>query len=133
MSNIEWGRAAHSLYSLYTRQQAINELHPDAEDELTAPFLLGLWNENGDGVALQGTRRELLDYLRLVIAHVERETDPRVELDPALKRLTTLRQQRAAALDRANVSTCDIADLDEQELDLLNDVAEAAAEINDQL
>jgi hypothetical protein len=125
--------AAHSLYTLHTREQAIEELAPVDQDEVSAPFVLGLWNENGDGLALQGTRREILDYLGYVTAHVERETDPRLELDQALKRLHTLRQERSAALDHANYSTCDIARLDEQEVDLLNDVAEAAAEVNDQL
>lgn len=134
MSNhIEWGHAAHSLYTLHPRERAIEELHPDDEDELTAPFVLGLWNENGDGLAVQGTRRQILDYLGHVIAHVQRETDPRLELDQALKRLRTLQQQRRAVLDHANYSTCDLARLDEAEVDLLNDVAEAAAEVNDQL
>ena len=132
-NNIEWGHAAHSLYTLYSRDRAIEELCPVDEDEITAPFVLGLWNENGDGLALQGTRRQLLDYLGLVIAHVQRETDPRLELDQALTRLHTLRHHRAAALDDANYSTCHIADLDQQEVDLLNDVAEAAADVNDQL
>jgi hypothetical protein len=134
MSNhIEWGHAAHSLYTLHPRERAIEELSPDDEDELTAPFVLGLWNENGDGVALQGTRRQLLAYLGLATAHVRRETDPRLELDQALKRLRTLREERAAALDRANYSTGGIARLDEHEVDLLDEVAEAAAEVNDQL
>lgn len=134
MSNhIEWGHAAHSLYTLHPRERAIEELHPVDEDALTAPFVLGLWNENGDGLAVQGTRREILYYLGYVIAHVQRETDPRLELDQALKRLHTLQQQRSAVLDHANYSTCDLARLDEAEVDLLNDVAEAAAEVNDQL
>lgn len=134
MSNhIEWGHAAHSLYTLHTRTRGIEELLPDKDNELTEPYVLGLWNENGDGLALQGTRRQLLDYLGLVIAHVQRETDPRLELDQALTRLHALRQERAAALDHANSSSCGIAGLDEQEVDLLNDVAEAAVEVNDQL
>lgn len=134
MSNhIEWGHAAHSLYTLHTRPRGIEELLPDTENELTEPYILGLWNENGDGLALQGTRRQLLDYLGLVIAHVQRETDPRLELDQALTRLHALRQERAAALNHATSSSCGIAGLDEQEVDLLNEVAEAAAEVNDQL
>ncbi|MBZ4522188.1 MULTISPECIES: hypothetical protein [Mycobacterium avium complex (MAC)] len=134
MSNhIEWGHAAHSLYTLHPRERAIEELQPDDEDELTAPFVLGLWNENGDGLAVQGTRREILDYLGYVIAHVQRETDPRLELDQALKRLETLREQRSAVLENANYRTCDLARLDDVEVDLLNDVAAAAAEVNDQL
>lgn len=131
-THTEWGRAADSLYTLHTRDQAIAELQPDDEDDLTAPFVLGLWNGNGDGIALQGTRRELLDYLGYAIAHVQRETDPRLELDQALKRLQALREQRATALDH-DLSSSEIARLDEHEVDLLNDIAEAAADVNDQL
>ncbi|MEE6140399.1 hypothetical protein SKC41_29310 [Mycobacterium sp. 050128] len=71
MSNhTEWGHAAPSLYTLHPRQRAIEELHPADEDELTAPFVLGLWNENGDGLALQGNRREILSYLSFAAAEV---------------------------------------------------------------
>ncbi|WAJ47980.1 hypothetical protein OK015_28960 (plasmid) [Mycobacterium sp. Aquia_216] len=133
MSNhTEWGRAAHSLYTVRPRQRAMEELSPDDDHELTAPYVLGLWNENGDGLALQGSRRELLDYLSLATAHVQRETDPRRELNQALKGLQELRRERSAALDHDSTGG-DIARLDEQEVDLLNDVAEAAAEVNDQL
>lgn len=133
MSNhTEWGHAAHSLYNVHPRQRAIEELLPDDDHELTARYVLGLWNENGDGLALQGSRRELLDYLSLAAAHVQRETDPRLELDQALKRLQALRAERSAALNHDGRAS-DIARLDEQEVDLLNDVAEAAAEVNDQL
>lgn len=134
MSNhTEWGHAAHSLYTLHARQRAIEELQPADDDEITAPFVLGLWNESGDGLALQGTRRQILDYLGHAIAHVQRETDPRLELDQALKRLQSLQQERNAAIDHTTHRTCDLGALDEQEIDLLNDVADAAAEVNDQL
>ncbi|EFG75723.1 hypothetical protein HMPREF0591_4369 [Mycobacterium parascrofulaceum ATCC BAA-614] len=134
MSNhTEWGHAAHSLYTLHRREQGIEELRPDDQDQVTGPFILGLWNENGDGLALQGTRREILDYLRLAIAHVQRETDPRLELDQALRRLHALRHERSLALDNARHRTRGIADLDEHEVNLLNDIADAAAEVNNQL
>lgn len=88
MSNhIEWGHAADSLYTLHPRERAIEKFHPEDEDAVSGPFVLGLWNGNGDGLALQGSRREILDYLGHVIAHVRRETHPRLELDQALKRL----------------------------------------------
>jgi len=126
-----WGHAGHSLYTLHPRQRAVEELLPDDEDGITAPFVLGLWNEGGDnGLILQGSRRELPDYLSAAIDYVKRETDPRLELDQALKRLRALRQ-RAQALEEGNY--CHIARLDEQEVGLLNDIAEAAEEVNDQL
>ncbi|KPN46863.1 hypothetical protein [Mycobacterium intracellulare] len=126
----EWGHARGALYTLHTRQRALEELRAEDDDELTSPFVLGLWNENGDGLALCGTRRELLDYLALVAGHVTRETDPRLELDQALQRLNTLRAQRATALAG---DTTAARRIDEQEIDLLIDLAEAAAEVNDQL
>ena len=43
-------------------------------------------------------------YLRLVIEHVERETDPRGELDQALRRLHTLRKERGAAAEASDTS-----------------------------
>ena len=127
-----WGHAGHSLYTLHSRERAVEELLPDDEDAITAPFVLGLWNEGGDdGLILQGSRRELLDYLSAAIDYVKRETDPRLELDQALKRLHALRQERAQALEEGNYSH--IARLDEQEVGLLNDVAVTAEEVNDQL
>jgi hypothetical protein len=130
-NHIAWGHAGIALYTLHTPERAAEELL--GQEHPHGPFVLGLWNENGDGLALQGTRRELLDYLGLVTAHVQRETDPRCELDQALKRLHGLRQERSAAVDTANYSTGHVARLDEQEVDLLNDVAEAAEHVNDQL
>lgn len=132
MSNhTEWGHASDALYTLHTREQALEELLPDDEDSITSPYVLGLWNGNGDGLALQGTRRELLTYLRLVIEHVERETDPREELDQALRRLHTLRAERAAALESDDHNA--VTRLDEQEVSVLDDVADAAELVNDQL
>ena len=129
MSNhTEWGHASAALYTLRKTNPAERHYEPDEP-----AYTLGLFNAGGDGLALQGTRREILDYLSLVTEYVKRETDPRPELDQALKRLHTLRQERAAALDDANYSTCHLARLDEQEVDLLNDVAEAAEHVNDEL
>ena len=76
MSNhIEFGHAAQGLAAIYTRDQAIEELLLEDDDEETEPFILCLWNLNCDGLALRGTRHELLDYLSRVISLVERETD----------------------------------------------------------
>ena len=132
-NNYEWGDAEGALFDLHTRARALEELLPDDEDQITQPFVLGLWNGNGDGLALQGTRSQLINYLTLVIEHVKRETDRRLELDQALKRLHGLQHERAAALDDINYSTSCIAALDEQEVDLLKDVADAAEEVNAEL
>ena len=137
MSNhTEWGGASDALYTLHTRAAAIENLLPADQDGITAPFVLGLWNENGDGLALQGTRRQVLDYLRQVTEHVQRETDPRLELDQALKRLHGLRAERAKILETeadTGYGLAEIRRLDEQEVDLLNDVAELAEGVNEDL
>lgn len=96
-NHIETADASCAVYTLHPRDRAVEEL--GEEHIITSPYVLGLWNWVGDGLALQGTRRELLTYLRLVIEHVERETDPREELDQALRRLHTLRAERSAALE----------------------------------
>jgi hypothetical protein len=127
----KWGRASDALYTLHPRERAAEELPADNADEITCPHVLGLWNQDGHGLALQGSRRELLTYLRLVIDHVERETDPLEELDQALRRLHTLRAERAAAPGFGDHNA--VTRLDEQEVSVLDDVAYAAEIVNDQL
>jgi hypothetical protein len=130
MSNhTEFGHAKDALYTLHTGNAA--EVEYELDEPIHSAYLLGLFNANGDGLALEGTRRELLDYLKLVTAYVERETDPLVELDQALKRLDTLRAERGDALDTARLA--DVARLDEHEVTLLVDVADAAARVNDEI
>lgn len=131
----EWGFAATALYTLDTPKEAIERLTPEDDGEITSPFVLGLWNGNGDGLALQGTRREILDYLKLATEYVARETDPRLPLDQALNRLAAHREEIAAAAEHGNYSTCArrIARLEEQEVDLLNEVAELAEAVNENL
>ena len=127
----EWGHAGDALYTLHPRERAAEELRAENADEITCPYVVGLWNQTGDGLALQGTRRELLTYLRQVIEHVERETDPRGELDQALQRLHTLRSERSAALESGDHAA--VTRLDEQEVSVLGDVAYAAEMVNDRL
>lgn len=125
----EWGHASDALYTLHTRERAAEELRADDADEITCPYVLGMWNQAGDGLALQGSRRDLLTYLRLVIEHVDRETDPREELDQALRRLHTLRAERSTALESGDHAA--VTRLDEQEVSVLDDVAYAAEIVND--
>ena len=70
-----WGHASDALYTLHTKNAADMEYAPD--EPIRSQFVLGLFNAAGDGIALGGTRRELLTYLRTAIEHIERETDPR--------------------------------------------------------
>lgn len=136
MSNhYEWGKAEHALYTLYAREQAAEELHLGS-GEVTHPWVLGLWNENGDGVALQGTRSQLLHYLRLVTEHVARETDPRLELDQAIKRVKAVRAQRNMIMETQGDTGNGLAEirrLDEEEVGLLAELAEIAEAVNEDL
>ncbi len=135
MSNhIEHGHARGALYTL--RQADIHEAgdyheqrhRPD--ERFCAPvFVLDLTNDSGDGLSLTGSRRELLEYLELVITHVRRETDPLPALDLALAQLAALRIQRAAAWHTADQAT--LNHLDDQRARLLEDVAAAAEAVND--
>ena len=128
------GYARTALYTVRAAQPAeINDYNGYRDGQ---PIDGGLWvldlsNDDGDGLALLGSRRELVDYLELVTAHLKSETDPRGELDQALRRLHALREERGAALDAADFST--VSRLDEQEVTVLDDVAYAAELVNDNL
>jgi hypothetical protein len=124
-----WGHASDALYTLHTKNAAEMEYAPD--EPIRSQFVLGLFNAAGDGIALGGTRRELLTYLRTAIEHIERETDPRGELDQALRRLHTLRQQRGTALEAGDQAA--VTHLDAEEVSVLDDVAYAAEIVNDEL
>ncbi|OPX08356.1 hypothetical protein [Mycobacterium sp. AT1] len=103
----------------------------DGETTYGDIWVLDLSNEDGNGLALTGTRRELVNYLDLVAAHVKFETDPSGDLDQALRRLHALRDERATALDAGDDST--LNRLDEEEVALLQDVVAAAEAVNDSL
>lgn len=133
-THTESGYARTALYTV--RAANISEVdeynsYREGEPTYSGLWVLDLSNEDGDGLALLGSRRELIDYLDLVTAHVKFETDPRGELDQALRRLHTLREERGAALDAADMST--VTRLDEQEISVLEDVADAAEVVNDSL
>src|ERR1700694_1872168 len=121
MSNTtETGHARGALYNV--RGANVDEVdeynsHRDGEPTHGGLWVLDLSNEDGSGLALLGSRRELIDYLDLVTAHVKFETDPRGELDQALRRQATLREDRGAALDAADHSA--VPRLDEQEVSVL--------------
>lgn len=132
MSNrTEWGHIAPALYTLHPRDRVADELRPDDPDAITASFVVGIWTENGDGIALEGDRRELLAFATALTAFLERETTPIPALSHALADLHTLRQRRGAALDCNDQS--EVSRLDELEVDLLGAVADAADVVHDQM
>ena len=133
-THIEHGHARGALYTL--RQADIHEADDyhqqqhQPDERICAPvFVLDLTNENGDGLSLTGSRRQLVEYLDLVTAHVKRETDPRPALDRALAQLQAVRAQRAHAWHADDQAT--LRQLDDQRATLLEDVATAAEAVND--
>ena len=71
MSNhAEWGHVRTALYTLHPRDCAAEELGAADPDEITAAHVLGIWNENGDGLALQGDREELLNFATMLLAYI---------------------------------------------------------------
>lgn len=80
MSNhLEWGHARDALADV---QQADRQDRRDyLRDAKTAPPHPPIWqanlvNLNGDGLALIGTRDELLTYLDRARAYIDRHTNP---------------------------------------------------------
>jgi hypothetical protein len=136
-NHIEWGTAADALYTLHPSHEAVTILRATDEPDTISPWVLGLWNGNRDGLALDGTRSQLIDYLTRVLDFVKRETDPRViELADALTRLRELRAERTDVYERygdTGYGMAEIRRLDEDEVDVLNDVAEAAAAVHNDL
>ena len=135
MSNhTQSGYASGALYTVRAANVTeVDEYNSYREGEPTRGglWVLDLCNEDGNGLALLGSRRELIDYLELVTAHVKFETDPCGELDQALRRLHTLREERGAALEAADHNA--VTRLEEQEISVLEDVAYAAEVVNDSL
>jgi hypothetical protein len=127
----EMAYARSALYNVRAATATeVDEYNSYREGEPTygGLWVLDLSNEDGNGAALLGSRRELLDYLDLATAHVKFETDPRGELDQALRRLHTLRAERATASDAADHGA--VTRLDEDQVAILEDVATAAEMVN---
>ena len=129
MSNhTELGQAATALYTLHRRTRAAHELDIDV-DELRSPLVLGISNLNGDGLALEGDRAQLLQFADQLKALILRETSLLPALTHALAELHALQRHRNQELDAGR----DVARIEENEVRLLYDVADIAAEIADQL
>jgi hypothetical protein len=134
MPHREWGTAHDARCAVRPDTAAHLELEPD--QPYRQPYVLVLSNSVGDGLALKGSRRELLDYLQTAHQHVARETSRHAELGEALAQLRELRGERASLTERygdTGYGMAEIRRLDEAEVDVLNDVAEAAAAVHDDL
>jgi hypothetical protein len=108
----------------------VGELQPDGQ-EVESPWVLGIWNESGGGLALEGDRGELPAFAAALHGFIERETSPLPALRRALTELHTLQKQRNAALDAGEHSR--VCKLEEQEVTLLYNVADVASEVADLL
>jgi hypothetical protein len=86
-SDYEWGDAQTGNYHLVTRESAPEEWNlpePDPTDPwsvgVTSAHALGLFNQNGDGIVLEGEPGEILDYVDRLHAYAHRELDGLVEI-----------------------------------------------------
>jgi hypothetical protein len=70
-THTEWGHAGEAGYILCTAAQTSAEL--GAEGAVDGPYVLGLLNAVGDGLALEGTAAQLITYLETVTWQVRRQ------------------------------------------------------------
>jgi len=136
MANTIWGYANCALYTLSPAHHVAAEVDRTGDtrpaDGVTGPWVLGLWTDFGDGVALQGTTAEIQHFLRLVLDHVARETHQE-GLPDALNELGEIRARREhllagtpTAKDLEAAARYELA-----ELDLLRWIAQATSELID--
>jgi hypothetical protein len=122
---MEQGYASTALYTLTTSTGGGDDaVFNRGGQEFRGPWILGLWTEDGDGIALEGTSRELLHYLRMALAYVERATKQE-GLPGAFGALVDLREQRSAAAARGE----GVDDYNAREVQLMRWIAEASAQL----
>ena len=136
MANTIWGYADCAIYTLNPAHHMTAEIarigEPGPADGITGLWVLGLWTDYGEGIALQGSIAEFQHFLRLVIEHVARETQQE-GLPDALNELARVRARRETLLAN-NPSAEDLeaaAGYELAELDLLRWIAQATSELID--
>ena len=73
-SHYEWGTARGGLYGFWQNTDlAAHDLQ--AVDPIDGPAVLGLFNDNGDGLVLEGTAEEVRGYVDLLHASVHNLLD----------------------------------------------------------
>lgn len=136
MANTIWGDVSTALYTLNPAFHFAAELdrtgEPGPVDGIDAPWVLGLWTDCGEGVALQGTTGEILHFLRLAIDHVTRQTQQE-GLPDALNELARVRARREELLanDPSAEDLESAAGYELTELDLLRWIAQATSDLID--
>ena len=127
MTHLERGYVCTARITITTSTGGGDDVvFPRGGQEFEGPWILGLWTEDGNGIALEGTSRELLRYLRRAVAYVERAT--RQEgLPGVLGELVDLREQRSEAAARGeNVDVYNA-----REVQLMRWIAQASAQLLD--
>jgi hypothetical protein len=125
MAHVEQGYASTACFTLTTSTGGGDDaVFNRGGQEFRGPWILGLWTEDGDGIALEGTSRELLHYLRRAVAYVERATKEE-GLPGAFGELVDLREQRSAAAARGE----GVDDYNAREVQLMRWIAEASAQL----
>lgn len=125
MTHLERGYVCTARITITTSTGGGDDIvFPRGGQEFTGPWILGLWTEDGNGIALEGTSRELLRYLRRAVAYVEKAT--RQEgLSGVLGELVDLREQRSEAATRGE----DVDVYNAREVQLMRWIAEASAQL----
>jgi hypothetical protein len=123
--HLERGYARTALFTLTTSTGGGDDVvFPRGGQEFQGPWILGLWTEDGDGIALEGTSKDILHYLRRAVAYVERATKQE-GLPGAFGELVDLREQRSEAAARGE----DVDDYNAREVQLMRWIAEASAQL----
>lgn len=127
MTHLERGYVCTARITITTSTGGGDDVvFPRGGQEFEGPWILGLWTEDGNGIALEGTSQEVLRYLRRAVAYVEKAT--RQEgLPGVLGELVDLREQRSEAAARGeNVDVYNA-----REVQLMRWIAEASAQLLD--
>ena len=125
MTHLERGYASTACFTLTTSTGAGDDVvFPRGGQEFEGPWILGLWTEDGNGIALEGTARELLHYLRRATTYLERATEHE-GLPRAFGELVDLRERRGEAAARGE----DVSDYNAREVQLMRWIAEASAQL----
>jgi hypothetical protein len=71
VNNVGWHIAPECPATLYTAEEATQNLRPD--EELVYPFVLLIGNTNCAGLAIEGTREQLQDLAEYILAATKAE------------------------------------------------------------
>jgi hypothetical protein len=86
MSGDAWGLAREGSHQVVTRESAPQEWDLPEPDPLlpwnvgvTAPFALGVFTPNGEGIVLEGEAAEIVNYVDRLHGYVHRRLDGQLD------------------------------------------------------